>query len=68
VANQFRFPRPGNLSKPKPPQASDRGATLHAAVLVDPTDSLSVLMIRDRMGSRVERVAFAWERGKVLKP
>ena len=27
-----------------------------------------VLTRKDRMGRRVERVGFAWERGKVLQP
>jgi len=27
-----------------------------------------VLTRKDRMGSRVERVGFGWERGKVLQP
>lgn len=30
--------------------------------------STPVLISRDRMGSRVERVGFAWERGKVVGP
>jgi hypothetical protein len=37
-------------------------------VIIFEIDAVSVLSEQDRMGSRVERVVFAWERGKVREP
>jgi hypothetical protein len=58
----------GSLREPQPPRRALKAAGLYFSQTIIWDKQHPVLTRKDRMGRRVERVGFAWERGKVRKP